>query len=129
MGTTTDDEAVLLSPLDPGRHHHGRAKALFGVDYVWEIYKRPADVVFGRFTMPIVWGDRIVGRIDLKHDRPARTLVVNGLWFERPAEGREPQVRAALQLALGRLKALLEADRVDATAVTEADLRRLLTAS
>ena len=107
----------------------GRAKALFGVDYVWEIYKRPADVVFGRFTMPIVWGDRIVGRIDLKHDRPARTLVVNGLWFERPAEGREPQVRAALQLALGRLKALLEAERVDATAVTDAKLRRLLTAS
>ena len=32
----------------------GRAKELFDVDYVWEIYKRPADVVFGRFVMPIL---------------------------------------------------------------------------
>jgi len=128
LGQTNEDEAVLLSPLDPVSAR-GRAKALFGVDYVWEIYKRPADVVFGRFTMPILWGDRIVGRIDLKHSRPTRALVVNGLWFERPAEGRDPGVRAALQLALGRLQALLEAERVDAAAVADAKLRRLLSVS
>jgi uncharacterized protein YcaQ len=128
LDTTTDDEVVLLSPLDPVSAR-GRAKALFDVDYVWEIYKRPADVVFGRFTMPILWGDRIVGRIDLKHSRPTRTLVINGLWFESKADARQPQLRGALQLGLGRAKALLRAERVEAGAVTDAKLRRHLAAS
>ena len=109
LDATTDDEVALLSPLDPVSAR-GRAKVLFDVDYVWEIYKRPADVVFGRFTMPILWGDRIVGRIDLKHSRPTRTLVVNGLWFEatsrRPepaaARGTPARVATAAGLAAGR---------------------------
>ena len=128
LDTTTEDEVVLLSPLDPVSAR-GRAKALFDVDYVWEIYKRPADVVFGRFTMPILWGDRIVGRIDLKHSRPTRTLVINGLWFETKSDAREPQLRDALRLGLRRTLALLQAERVDAAAVTDAKLRRHLAAS
>ena len=128
LETTTDDEVVLLSPLDPVSAR-GRAKVLFDVDYVWEIYKRPADVVFGRFTMPILWGDRIVGRIDLKHNRPTRTLVINGLWFEAASDARNVPLRQALRLGLQRLQALLQADRVDADALTDARIRRALTAS
>lgn len=126
--TTTEEEIVLLSPLDPVSAR-GRAKVLFDVDYVWEIYKRPADVVFGRFTMPILWGDRIVGRIDLKHDRPARTLVVNGIWFEHKPDAREPQFRGALRLGLRRAMAFLGAERVAAEAVSDVRLRRHLSAS
>ena len=120
----------MLSPLDPVSAR-GRAKVLFDVDYVWEIYKRPADVVFGRFTMPILWGDRIVGRIDLKHQRSTRTLVVNGLWFEAEAaaDARNRQLREALRLALRRMQALLEADRLDAGAVADAPFRRHLSVS
>jgi uncharacterized protein YcaQ len=128
LDTTTDDEVVLLPPLDPVSAR-GRAKVLFDVDYVWEIYKRPADVVFGRFTMPILWGDQIVGRIDLKHDRSARTLVINGLWFEAKSDARNLALRGALRLGLRRLQALLQAERVDADALTDAPLRRHLAAS
>ena len=102
---------------------------LFDVDYVWEIYKRPADVVFGRFTMPILWGDRIVGRIDLKHSRPTRTLVINGLWFEARSDARSLPLREALRRGLRRLQALLQAERIDAAALTDAPLRRHLAAS
>ena len=128
LDATTDDEVALLSPLDPVSAR-GRAKVLFDVDYVWEIYKRPADVVFGRFTMPILWGDRIVGRIDLKHSRPTRTLVINGLWFEAKSDARNLQLREALRLGLRRAQALLQADRVDADAVGDGPLRRHLTVS
>ena len=45
--TTTDEEVVLLSPLDPVLERR-RAKTLFDFDYVWEIYKKPELVKFGR---------------------------------------------------------------------------------
>src|SRR5258707_15614603 len=63
VGPTTAEEVTLLSPLDPVSAR-GRAKQLFDFEYLWEIYKRAEDVQFGRFTMPILWDDRLAGRLD-----------------------------------------------------------------
>ena len=89
LETTTDEEATFLSPLDPVSAR-GRAKPLFGFDYVWEVYKPVEKRSFGYYTMPILWGDRLVGRFDPKLDRTTGTLVINGLWLEddaRPGRG------------------------------------------
>jgi uncharacterized protein YcaQ len=125
IGTTTDDEVALLSPLDPVVDR-ARARAVFGFDYLWEIYKRPDLVQYGRFAMPILWGDRLVGRVDLRTDRRAKALVVNGIWLEHDADARSKQFRDALRLGLRRLTAFVEADRLDAGAVGDARLRRSL---
>jgi uncharacterized protein YcaQ len=125
VGPTTAEEVVLLSPLDPVIERQ-RARSVFDFDYVWEIYKRQDLVQYGRFTMPIVWGDRIAGRIDLKSDRRAKTLVVNGVWLERAADARSSAFREALRLGLRRLITFLDLDRTDATAVSDARLRRTL---
>ncbi len=100
--TTTDEEVALLSPLDPVLERQ-RARDLFDFDYVWEIYKRPEHVLFGRYTMPILFGDRIVGRIDLRTDRKSSTLVVNGVWTEDPKTAGSTEFRAALHAGLRRL--------------------------
>ena len=81
LETTTEEEATFLSPLDPVSAR-GRAKPLFGFDYVWEVYKPVEKRTFGYYTMPILWGDRLVGRFDPKLDRSTGTLVINGLWLE-----------------------------------------------
>jgi uncharacterized protein YcaQ len=125
IGTTTDDEVALLSPLDPVVDR-ARARAVFGFDYLWEIYKRQDLVQYGRFTMPILWGDRLVGRVDLRTDRATKTLVVNGLWMENDADAKSKQFREALRLGLRRLTAFVEADRLDADAVSDVRLRRSL---
>ena len=81
LETTTEEEATFLSPLDPVSAR-GRAKPLFGFDYIWEVYKPVEKRSFGYYTMPILWGDRLVGRFDPKLDRTTGTLVINGLWLE-----------------------------------------------
>jgi uncharacterized protein YcaQ len=103
-----------------------RAKVLFGFDYTWEIYKRPELVQFGRYTMPILFGDHFAGRIDLRTDRRSKTLVVNGVWADDPAIVRSGEFRDALVGGLRRLSTLLGTDRVDAAAVTDARVRRAI---
>jgi hypothetical protein len=124
-GPTTEEEVLFLSPLDPVIDRR-RAKAVFGFEYVWEIYKRADLVEYGRFTMPIVWQDRLAGRIDLKTDRHAGVLVVNGIWLERPADGGSKLFRDALRAGMRRLMRFLELDRIDGAAVADPRLRRAL---
>ena len=95
LETTTDEEATFLSPLDPVSAR-GRAKPLFGFDYTWEVYKPVEKRSFGYYTMPILWGDRLVGRFDPKLDRTTGTLVINGLWLEDGALARDAAFGEAL---------------------------------
>jgi hypothetical protein len=93
---------------------------------VWEIYKKPELVQYGRYTMPILWGDRLVGRIDPKMDRSAKTLVINGIWWEDEGVARAAAFRDALRVGIARFAGFLEAARVDATAVADARIRRAI---
>jgi uncharacterized protein len=126
IDATTDNEVVLLSPLDPVMERK-RANALFGFDYVWEIYKKPELVTFGRYAMPILWGDQLAGRMDLRTDRKSSALVINGIWLEHGALARSPQFLDALQRGVGRALSFLKVDRVDATAVVNPRVRRAIT--
>jgi uncharacterized protein YcaQ len=72
--TSTTQEAVFLAPLDPVSAR-GRAKVLFGFDYIWEVYKPAPQRKYGYYTLPVLWGDRLVARFDSKLDGPrARSL-------------------------------------------------------
>lgn len=127
LDTTTEDEVTLLSPLDPVSAR-GRAKTLFDFDYKWEIYHRAGDMKFGRYTMPILWGDRLVGRLDPKLDRASATLVVNGVWLEDSVTARDEAFLAALVAGVRGLMAFLDVERVDASTVTNRTLRSAITA-
>ena len=126
--TTTEEEATFLSPLDPVSAR-GRAKPLFGFDYVWEVYKPVEKRSFGYYTMPILWGDRLVGRFDPKLDRTTGTLVINGLWLEDDALARDAAFAEALTAGMKRFVRLLDARRLDVSAVTHAPLRKRLAAA
>lgn len=62
LGPTTTDEVTFLSPLEYVSAR-GRAPALFDFDYIWEIYKPAAKRQYGPYTMPILYGDRLVARL------------------------------------------------------------------
>jgi uncharacterized protein YcaQ len=57
-------------------------RSLFGFDYVWEVYVPAAKRRWGYYVLPILWGDRLVGRIEPRFDRRAGVLRVVGLWWE-----------------------------------------------
>jgi uncharacterized protein len=122
LETTTTEEAVFLAPLDPVSAR-GRAKLLFGFDYVWEVYKPEHLRKFGYYTMPVLWGDRLVARFDSKLDRVSNTFIILGLWLEDEALGSNEAFAEALARGFARFTTFLGASKLDAAAVRESLLR------
>ena len=116
LDTTTTQEVVFLAPLDPVSAR-GRAKVLFGFDYVWEVYKPLDKRQYGYYVLPMLWGDRLVGRFDSKLDRATNTLVILGLWLEDEALGRDEAFAAALARGFARFVAFLGAGGLDTRVV------------
>src|SRR5260221_9523987 len=122
LETTTTEEVVFLAPLDHVSAR-GRAKELFGFDYVWEVYKPEQQRRFGYYTLPVLWGDRLVARFDSKLDRMTNTFVILGLWLEE-AIGTDEAFAQALAHGLARFVRFLGASKLDATAIREPLLRQ-----
>ena len=72
----------LLSPFDPVTWRRDRALRLYDFDYRIEIYTPEAKRKYGYYTLPILYKDRLVGRVDLKNERKAKSLNVLSLWHE-----------------------------------------------
>ncbi|HEX5730234.1 winged helix-turn-helix domain-containing protein [Microbacterium sp.] len=82
------DAAAILTPFDPVVWFRERAERLFGFEYRIEIYTPAPRRRFGYYSLPVLIGDEIVGRVDLKADRASSTLLVQSAWWEhgRPAD-------------------------------------------
>jgi uncharacterized protein len=70
---------ALLSPFDRLIHDRVRTQALFDFEYVLGMYKPASQRRWGYFALPVLHGDRLVGKLDAKADRKAGHLVVNAM--------------------------------------------------
>lgn len=77
--------SVLLSPFDRLVHDRDRTEALFDFFYRLEIYVPRAQRRWGYFVLPILHGDRLIGRIDPAYDREDRVLKINAVFAEEHA--------------------------------------------
>jgi len=73
---------TFLSPFDRLVHDRDRAEFLWDFRYRLEMYVPKPKREYGYYVLPILGGDRIVGRIDMVNDRKAAELKVNGIWWE-----------------------------------------------
>ena len=93
----TRSRLEFLAPLDPMLWDRKLIEAVWGFQYSWEIYTPAVKRKYGYYTLPILFGDRFIGRIEPAADRRNSVLRVKGLWWE-------PDVRQTkkIQAALGK---------------------------
>ena len=93
--------SVLLCPFDNLLWDRPFARRIFGFDHLIEVYKREHERAFGYYVLPLLVGDRLVGRADLKADRAEGVLRIKRFTPEPGVRRRldEPLERAASRLA------------------------------
>jgi uncharacterized protein YcaQ len=84
LGQPFTGRAALLSPFDRLIHDRKRTVELFEFDYQLEMYKPEARRRWGYFALPILYGDRLVGKLDATADRKAGILRVNAIHQDLP---------------------------------------------
>ena len=88
----------ILSPFDPALRDRKRTERLFGFHYRIEVFVPEAKRQYGYYVFPVLEGDRLIGRIDMKADRARDVMAVRAFWPE-----------AGVKMGTGRTKALTSA--------------------
>jgi len=102
--------AALLSPFDRLVHDRARAADLFEFEYQLEMYKPVANRRWGYYALPILYGDRLVGKLDAAADRKAGVLTVNAVHQDVPFTA---EMAEAINAEIACLAAWLNLDLVN----------------
>ena len=116
---------AFLSPFDPLVWDRALLGSLFEFDYVWELFHPPAKRRWGWYVLPILFGDRFVGRIEPRVDRSNGAVHVLGLWWEGSfAPGKVKGFVESMREALRAYLTFAGSDRLEWAPHLVADKRR-----
>ncbi|NOD84717.1 winged helix-turn-helix domain-containing protein [Ruegeria sp. HKCCD6119] len=102
----------VLSPFDPMLRDRNRAERLFGFHYRIEIFVPEDRRTYGYYVFPLLEGDRLIGRIDMKAHRDRDLLHVKALWPERGVRWSDARTRR-LNAELDRVRRLAGVTHVE----------------
>ncbi len=106
------DRVRILSPFDPAIRDRKRTERLFGFHYRIEVFVPAPKRRYGYYVFPILEGNRLIGRIDMKCHRDAGSLTVTGLWLE-PGVKLSKRRTAKLEAELDRYRRFTGSTRID----------------
>src|SRR5262249_59197965 len=84
LGQPLEGRTALLSPFDRLVHDRARTQELFDFEYALEMYKAKEQRRWGYFALPVLHGDRLVGKVDATADRTRSVLNVHAIHEDVP---------------------------------------------
>lgn len=109
------DRAAFIAPLDNMIWDRKTVKSVFDFEYTWEVYVPPQRRKFGYYVLPILIGNRLIGRLEPAQLRNGEKLTVKNIWYE---DGYVPQSGDADMIVeeLARLARFLDTELASDTA-------------
>ena len=101
------DRGVLLSPFDPVLWDRARVARLFGFDALLEVFKPAPRRLYGYYCLPVLAGESLVGRVDLKAFRREGALRVVSAHYENAGAAAARRDRRAARIAVDRYASAL----------------------
>jgi uncharacterized protein YcaQ len=98
--------------LDPVLWDRKLVEAVWDYRYSWEIYTPAEKRKFGTYVLPMLYGEKMAGRIEAAADRKTETLVVKNVWYE-PGIRQTKKLKAAVDAALRRLAKFNGCSRIE----------------
>ena len=77
-----NERCEFIAALDNMMWDRNLIKALWNFDYKWEIYTPAAERKYGYYVLPVLYGENLIGRIELVYDKKVKQLEVKNLWYE-----------------------------------------------
>jgi len=102
-----EPQAAFLAPLDNLLWDRRLLETLFGFQYRWEVYTPPKQRQYGYYVLPVLYGDRMVARIEPARQKKSGQLIVKGWWWE-PGVRPDAAMLSALRTCFERFCAYLD---------------------
>jgi uncharacterized protein YcaQ len=106
------DTLRFLAPLDPLIWSRALFKAVYGQKYVWEVYKKPKDRIYGYYCLPILFNGEYVGLIEPYHRNEDNILEIRGFHIIDKDINKERFMLTLLE-ELKRFRDYLKAERIE----------------
>lgn len=106
---TDNNRAIIIAPLDNLIWDRKIINSVFDFDYSWEVYSPPAKRKYGYYVLPIIIGNKFVGRVEPVLNKARDTLTVKNIWFE-PDNGAGMDRADLIINEINRLAAFLGAE-------------------
>ena len=104
--------AAIIAALDNLMWDRKLIRMIFDFDYIWEVFKPAAKRKYGYYVLPVIYGDRFVGRFEPSFDRKTGTFTIKNWWWEQEVDtGSEPML-AALKECFIDFQAYLGAEHI-----------------
>ena len=111
---TADQKPRLefIAPLDPMLWDKNMIAALWDFQYSWEIYTPAAKRKYGYYTLPVLWGEKFIGRLEAVAGRKSETLIVKNFWLE-PGIHQTQKLHSAISRSVKRLAEFNGCNRIE----------------
>lgn len=101
----------FLAPLDNLLWDRKLIKRLFNFEYVWEVYKPVSKRKYGYYILPILYGDRFIGRFEPTFDKKTKTLLIKNWWWEEDVN-ISTEILEAMEVSLYEFLKYLNGDKI-----------------